>query len=466
MAPINTLSVLAFATAALAVPYNHGHGHAKYHNNRPSGFSAYPIAANGTAAPYGTGLATGAPIAPASETSVVSDVETATEVLTSYADAPSSSECASEVTVTSTAKVTVTVTPEASSQGSSSEAAPVQSSSAAASSPAGYESAPASSSEASPAQTSSESSAPVYSQASSSSASSSEADAQQTSSKASFSAYSAPAKPTITYAAANKNLDFGINYGSPSSSSAAPSSSSAASYGNSGKSGKRGVAYNDAKLTDCLVSSPSVSWGYNWGSSSSGLSEDVEFIPMLWGPKSEFTDSWSDNAKDAIKSGSKTLFSFNEPDLGEQANLTPQQAADAYKQYMQPLASDDVKICAPSVTNGGGDKGLGWLSSFLEACSDCTIDCLNVHWYDSADNVEYFKKHVNDALDLADGKKPVYVSEFAATGSDDQISEFLETVMPWMDGQDNVAGYAYFMAGEGKLVSGSEQSAIGKTYAS
>lgn len=492
MAPVNTLSVLAFATAALAVPYNHGHGHAKYHNNRPSGFSAYPYPnANGTIHATGTGFATGAAIAPASETDVVSeyktvaeyetvsDVETTTAVVpTTYADA-SSSPCTTDVTVTSTAKVTVTVTPGASSQAASSpassEAAPAESSPASA--PASYESAPASSSpEAAAVQSSSESSAPAYSQAPTSYSTKAEAQTHSapaaysspapTSSAVSSAESSAAPSPTLTYAAANKNVDLGISYGgSPSSSSAAPSSSASSSSSDNSSKGKRGVAYNDASLTECLVSSPAIGWGYNWGSSSSGLSDSVKFVPMLWGPTSEFTDSWSDNAKSAIDSGSTHLFSFNEPDLGSQANLTPQEAADAWRTYMEPFAGK-AKLCSPSVTNGGGDMGLNWLSSFLESCSDCTIDCLNVHWYDSAENVEYFKKHVNDALDLADGKKDVFVSEFAATGSDDQISTFLETVMPWMDDMSNVGGYAYFMAGEGKLVSGSEQSAIGKTYAS
>lgn len=480
MAPINTMSVLAFATAAFAVPFNgHGHGHAKYHNNKPSGFSAYPYpTANGTGLyPTGTGFATGAPIAPASETVVVSDVvseyETTTEVAATYADATSS--CTSDVTVTTTIQKTVTVTPGAASStavasSSSSEAAPVESS---VESPAPAYSA-ASSSEAAPV----ESSAPAYSEAPTSYSSKAEAVTQA--SESAPAAYSSPAptssassyveesssdaSPTMTYSAAGKgNVGINIGYGSSSSSSAAPSSTGSSSSGSS-KSGKRGVAYNDAKLTDCLVSSPEISWGYNWGSSSSGLSDSVKFIPTLWGPKSEFTNDWSKNAQSAIDSGSTHLFSFNEPDLSAQANLSPSEAADAYKQYMEPFAGK-AKLCAPSVTNGGGSMGLSWLSSFLEACSDCTIDCVNIHWYDSAENTEYFKKHVSDAADTAPGKQ-IFVSEFAATGSDDQISKFLEDVMPWMDSNDDVGGYAYFMAGEGKLVSGSEQSAIGKVFAS
>jgi hypothetical protein len=449
MAPINTLSVLAFATAAFAVPY-HGHGHAKYHNNKPSGFVYSYANANGTGIyPTGTGLATGAPVAPASETAVVSDVEFTTEVATTYADATTT--CTSDITVTSTVKKTVTVTASASS-----EAAPVESSS---------------SSEASPVLSTSESSAPAYSAAPTSYSSKAEAVTQAAySSPAPSSSASAveesssfAASPTLTYSAANKNVDINVGYGS--SSSAAPSASASSYSSSNGKSGKRGLAFNDVKLTDCLSSSSKVSWAYNWGSSKpSGLSESIKFIPTLWGTDSLYTDSWDDNARKEIASGSTHLFSFNEPDLSEQSSLSPSAAASAWMEYMQPLSSD-AKLCAPSVTNGGGGSmGLGWLKSFLGECATlgCTIDCLNIHWYDSAENVEYFKKHISDAADLAPGK-PIFVSEFAATGDQEK---FLETVMPWMDSNDAVAGYSYFMASDGVLVSGNEPSSLGQVYVS
>lgn len=479
MAPINTLSVLAFATAALAVPY-HGHAHSKYHNNKPSGFSSYPYPiANGTGLyPTGTGLATGSAVAPASETVVVSDVETTTAVAatTTYEDA--STTCVSDVTVTTTVKKTVTVTPGASSAqaatSSSSEAAPVEASS--------QYSAPAysaaSSSQAAPVESAVESSAPAYSAAptsysskveavtqAASSAPASSAPATTSSASSSVEESSSAASPTMTYAAANKNIDVNIGYGSSSSASSSSAAPSASSYSSgSSKSGKRGVAYNDASLTDCLISSPAVSWGFNWGSSSAGLSSSVKYIPTMWGLKPDFTNGWSDAANKAIESGSTHLFSFNEPDLPAQANMSPEDAASAWKTYMEPFAGK-AKLCAPSVTNGGGDMGLTWLSNFMESCSDCTIDCVNIHWYDSAENTDYFKSHIGDAAKIA-GDRKIFISEFGATGSDDQISSFLEEVMPWMDSNDSVDGYAYFMASEGKLVSGGEQSAIGKTYAS
>jgi hypothetical protein len=452
MAPINTLSVLAFATAALAVPY-HGHGHAKYHNNKPSGFVYSYANANGTGIyPTGTGLATGAPIAPASETAVVSDVEFTTEVATTYADATTT--CTSDITVTSTVKKTVTVTASASS-----EAASVESSSSS-------EASPVLSTSESSAPSSGESSAPAYSAAPTSYSSKAEAVTQaaysspapSSSASAVEESSSSAASPTLTYSAANKNVDLNIGYGS--SSSAAPSASASSYSGSTSSNSKRGVAYNDAKLADCLTSSPKISWGYNWGSSPAGL-EHVKFIPTLWGTDGLYTDSWADNAQSAIDSGSTHLFSFNEPDHSAQSSMSPESAASAWKEYMEPFAGK-AQLCSPSVTNGGGSMGLNWLKSFLESCSDCTIDCLNIHWYDSAENVEYFKKHISDAADLAPGK-PIFVSEFAATGDQEK---FLETVMPWMDSNDVVAGYSYFMASDGVLVSGNEPSTLGQVYVS
>jgi hypothetical protein len=113
--------------------------------------------------------------------------------------------------------------------------------------------------------------------------------------------------------------------------------------------------------------------------------------------------------------------------------------------------------------------GLPWLTEFLKQCTDCHIDCINIHWYDSPSNVDYFKDHVTQAHTIGGGL-PVYVSEFGAVGSPSpspsQINTFLQAVMPWMDSQSWVAGYAYFMVAEGNLLSGLLPSLFGSTYSS
>ncbi|TAQ83797.1 hypothetical protein B7494_g7881 [Chlorociboria aeruginascens] len=245
-----------------------------------------------------------------------------------------------------------------------------------------------------------------------------------------------------------------------SASAAAPSSSSTASSGI-----KKGVSYNTASLLSSF-SSATISWAYNWGATSAGLSlPGVEYVPLLWGLSSTYTSSWSSDASAAIAAGSTHLMSFNEPDLSTQSNIGYADAAAGYLKYMQPFAGK-AKLGAPAVTNGGAPMGLTYLGNFLNACSGCTIDFVSIHWYDSATNIDYFKSYVAQAY-AAGGNRPLWITEFGASGSDAEVSTFLETVIPWLDSLNYVERYAYFMASDGILLSsGSTLSSIGETYAS
>lgn len=255
---------------------------------------------------------------------------------------------------------------------------------------------------------------------------------------------------------------------------AAPANTPAGSYSGSGSgspstgsSKKRGLAYNDASLTQFFTGANSeVTWAYNWGQTTSGLAPGLQYIPMLWSNSADKTGSWSAHASAAIASGSTHLFSFNEPDLGGQANMAVNVAAQAFMTYMQPFAGK-AKLGAPAVTNGGGATGLNYLSSFLSACTGCTIDFVNIHWYDSATNYAYFKSHVEQAYQTGGGR-PVWITEFAASGTPDEQNTFLEVVIPWLDSQPYVEGYAYFMCSDGVLVNGNGNgaSSLGGTFMS
>ncbi|KAL2358346.1 hypothetical protein BJ546DRAFT_834327, partial [Cryomyces antarcticus] len=229
-------------------------------------------------------------------------------------------------------------------------------------------------------------------------------------------------------------------------------------------SGKRGLAYNDGSLTNYFTGSSLVTWGYNWANAPSGLASSFEFVPLLWGTASGFTSGWSAAATSAISKGATHLMSFNEPDLSAQANLSPEAAASAYKTYMMPFQGK-AKLGAPAVTNGGGAMGLTWMKNFMTACSGCQIDFVAIHWYDSATNIAYFKDHVTNATAMAGGK-PVWITEFGASGTDAQVNTFLQTVLPWLDQQSSIERYAYFMVSDGLLVSGSAPSTYGNTFKS
>ncbi|KAI9865637.1 MAG: hypothetical protein M1813_002095 [Trichoglossum hirsutum] len=231
-------------------------------------------------------------------------------------------------------------------------------------------------------------------------------------------------------------------------------------------SGKRGLAFNDPGLTKGFGGTGSqVTWGYNWYKACSdtiGSGPGVEFVAMLWGNGGDRTNGWTDAANTAISKGGKHLLAFNEPDHPEQANIDPTTAAKDYKTYMNPFAGK-ARLGAPAVTNGGGNMGLTWLKSFMGACgTECSIDFVPIHWYDSASNVEYFKKHIQDAHNATG--KPIWITEFASTGLPGQQKTFLETVLPWLDDQPFVERYSYFGVFEGVMVNGNQPNDVGSTF--
>ncbi|KAI9376228.1 hypothetical protein BJX61DRAFT_491282 [Aspergillus egyptiacus] len=231
---------------------------------------------------------------------------------------------------------------------------------------------------------------------------------------------------------------------------------------------KRGAAYNDASLVQALSSSGAVSWAYDWNMYTMGdLPTNVEFVPMLWGTKM-FT-GWFAAIQTLLNSGSSYILGFNEPDMSSQAAMSSSDAARYYREYISTF-SGQAKLVSPAVTNGVGfDKGLDWMRNFLDQCTDCGISALAVHWY--GDTSEDFKTFVGQATDLAAeyGLAETWITEFALNsdlggGSSQSSADFLNDVLPWLDGQDAVSRYAYFYCADGHLLSGSELSVAGRAY--
>jgi hypothetical protein len=145
--------------------------------------------------------------------------------------------------------------------------------------------------------------------------------------------------------------------------------------------------------------------------------------------------------------------------------------AAAHKEWIQPLAEKypDLRIGAPAVTNGVQDSntgalmGIPYLKAFLEACDGCKIDFVVAHWYDAAENVEYFKNHLEE-IHTASGGKNVWLTEFGASGD---AEAFLKTVMPWMDEQPWLMRYSYQWAAPGSLINeaGDGLSSLGQVFA-
>jgi len=228
-------------------------------------------------------------------------------------------------------------------------------------------------------------------------------------------------------------------------------------------SSKRGLAFNSVSTTTAF--GDSVSWAYNWDSTGADdLPCDIEYVPMLWGTSSDHTTQWSANAQAAIDEGATHLLGFNEPDDPSQANLSPADAAAAWKQYMEPF-SDQASLVSPAITNGAPPMGTGWMDDFLEACTGCHIDAIAIHIYDSATNGVYYQNYIS-SIGQKYGK-PVWVTEMGASGSTDQQQSFLDTLEPFLDNLSSVERYAYSGDFVGSFVnSDGSLTELGETYSS
>jgi len=160
------------------------------------------------------------------------------------------------------------------------------------------------------------------------------------------------------------------------------------------RSAKRGVAYDLATAADLQALSAGVSWWYDWSArpdvalpANAAAQAGMDFVPMLWNASYDAT-----TVENFIKASNvKYLLVLNEPNLVDQADMTPAQAAAAWPGYEAVAAATGAKIVGPAVTWGtmpGYSDPVVWLDAFIAAYQAANggrsprIDYLAFHWYD------------------------------------------------------------------------------------
>jgi len=225
----------------------------------------------------------------------------------------------------------------------------------------------------------------------------------------------------------------------------------------SSKSAKRGVAYDLATAADLQALSPGVSWWYGWGQKAkSTVPADhvarfgMDFMPMLW---RDFTPA-DIEAVLAADPSIKYLLLMNEPNLTDQANLTPQAAAQLWPKYEAVAAKTGVKLVGPAITWGtmaGYADPVVWLDAFYAAYKSANanrapqIDYLAFHWYDYG---------LKDQLDrLLKYGKPFWVTEMANWHTGDGAAQIdsvakqkaqMTEMVTLCEGRGDVFRYAWF----------------------
>ena len=220
------------------------------------------------------------------------------------------------------------------------------------------------------------------------------------------------------------------------------------------KSLKRGVSFGWGMSGDFDVLGPGVSWSYNWSGTQSTTYDDkfleygIEYCPMVW--NGNYSEDGISNFVTNHPS-TKYLLGFNEPNLTDQANMTPSEAAERWGRVVQLAKRNNLKLVSPAInwgTKSGWHDGTAWLRTFMNdsRVNTDSISAIAVHVYMSGG-----ASCIGDAERYKALGKKIWVTEFCSwnsgsnvDGADKQIS-FIATVLNKFEQDDMYERYAWFI---------------------
>ena len=225
------------------------------------------------------------------------------------------------------------------------------------------------------------------------------------------------------------------------------------------KSAKRGVAFSFTQVTDLPLMSPYISWDYNWGNTPSNDaalwfdSNEMDFCPMCWNGNYS-TDKI--RAFVAAHPNTKYLLAFNEPNLTDQANMTPSKAAELWPPVVALAKELNLKLVSPAMNYGtlaGYSDPIKWLDEFFAQPNVDINDiyAISIHCYMSSASavqgyVEKFEKY----------NKPIWMTEFCAwdpvPGSVTTQMDYMCAVLNYLEANPKVERYAWFIPRSGNKV--------------
>ena len=217
------------------------------------------------------------------------------------------------------------------------------------------------------------------------------------------------------------------------------------------KSPKRGVSENNFQYKAQMEAlAPGVSWCYNWGNQLGRYIADqtyMHYAPMCW--------SGSYNAANirnwvAEHPETKYLLGFNEPNFKSQANMTPQQAAEAWP-AVKALADElGLELVAPALNyspDAPYQNPTAWMDQFVSLVGPDAFDHVAIHFYGGFEGMKNLATLFHDRYN-----KPVMVTEFCYWPGEmgdvavaAQISSMVECV-EWLEKTEWIEGYAWFKA--------------------
>ena len=217
------------------------------------------------------------------------------------------------------------------------------------------------------------------------------------------------------------------------------------------KSGKRGVAFSFTRVDDLPLLSPYISWDYNWGNTATDNAalwfdnNDMDFCPMCWNGNYS-----ADRIREYVRAHPKTkyLLAFNEPNLNDQAHMTPKEAAAIWQPVVSLAKELGLKLVSPAMNYGtlaGYGDPIKWLDEFFQQpeVSIDDVDAISIHCYMGSASaaqgfVEMFYKY----------NKPIWLTEFCAWENSTSLESqknYMTSMLNYLEQNDKVERYSWFI---------------------
>ena len=196
-------------------------------------------------------------------------------------------------------------------------------------------------------------------------------------------------------------------------------------------------------LPKLLILNPS--WNYSWGFKRlEALPQSLEFEPMLWGYEIE---NIKDQLQTVKKQGSTMLLGFNEPDNAFQSNVDVETAVGAWPMF----EALEIPLISPSCVNAEG----AWMEAFMNHVDQkgLRVDAIGVHYYGGPE-VKAFQEKL-ERIHHKYKHRLIMITEFAVADwhattpeenkySREVVLKFMMEMLPWLESQEWIVGYAWF----------------------
>lgn len=216
------------------------------------------------------------------------------------------------------------------------------------------------------------------------------------------------------------------------------------------KSPKRGVSFSWQMNEDFDLLGPAVSWSYNWANTPAASQENkykqygIQFVPMCWNNNYSPDNISAYYAAHADKQN--YLLGYNEPNLTDQANMTPAQAAAKWNDVVDVAKKNNARLISPALNWGtlpGYSNGVQWLQEFFTLVNPNDVHGIAVHIYMNA-----AKSMIGDLQRYKVFGKPLWLTEFCAwdgTSSSAAQCQFMAQSINYLEQDDDLERYAWFI---------------------